>query len=78
MLSLHLAKSLVSPNTQACRVAMAIPEIVEPVPGETTVTNPKPPYTVMVVGDDTLAGDYGFDPLLLADTPKKLAWFREW
>tara|TARA_B110000046_G_C12688116_1_gene271445 strand:- start:83 stop:451 length:369 start_codon:yes stop_codon:yes gene_type:complete len=31
----------------------------------------------MCVGDNTLAGDYGFDPLLIADTPKKLAWFRE-
>jgi len=29
------------------------------------------------VGDEYLAGDKGFDPLLLADTPKKLLWFRE-
>jgi hypothetical protein len=31
----------------------------------------------MCVGDKTLAGDMGFDPLLIADNPKKLAWFRE-
>merc|ERR1740127_300849 len=41
------------------------------------ISDPKPPYTTMCVGDQTLAGDFGFDPLLLADTPKKLAWFRE-
>ena len=29
------------------------------------------------VGDEYLAGDFGFDPLLLADTPKKLLWYRE-
>jgi len=46
-------------------------------PGETAVTKPLPPYTTMVVGDKTLAGDFGFDPLLIADNPKKLAWFRE-
>jgi hypothetical protein len=45
-------------------------------PGETAVTKPLPPYTTMVVGDKTLAGDFGFDPLLIADNPKKLAWFR--
>jgi len=35
------------------------------------------PYTTVRVGDGYLAGDKGFDPLLLADTPKKLLWFRE-
>merc|ERR1711990_189572 len=29
------------------------------------------------VGDKTLAGDAGFDPLDLADTPEALAWYRE-
>ena len=29
------------------------------------------------VGDGYLAGDVGFDPLYLADTPKKLMWYRE-
>merc|ERR1719324_2268059 len=31
----------------------------------------------MKVGDQTLAGDMGFDPLQLADTPESLAWYRE-
>merc|ERR1719224_137477 len=31
----------------------------------------------MMVGDNTLAGDAGFDPLQLADSPDKLAWYRE-
>ena len=36
-----------------------------------------PPHKTVRVGDEYLAGDFGFDPLLLADTPKKLLWFRE-
>merc|ERR1719436_1459293 len=31
----------------------------------------------MQVGDKTLAGDMGFDPLQLADSPDKLAFYRE-
>ena len=31
----------------------------------------------MMVGDKTLAGDFNFDPLQFADTPEKLAWYRE-
>ena len=31
----------------------------------------------MMVGDNTLAGDMGFDPLQIADSPDKLAWYRE-
>ena len=31
----------------------------------------------MMVGDNTLAGDMSFDPLQIADTPEKLAWYRE-
>merc|ERR1711988_1491833 len=31
----------------------------------------------MMVGDGTLAGDMSFDPLMIADTPDKLAWYRE-
>jgi len=38
---------------------------------------PPPPISVMKVGDQTLAGDMGFDPLQLADTPESLAWYRE-
>merc|ERR1719407_275458 len=31
----------------------------------------------MMVGDKTLAGDMNFDPLQIADSPDKLAWYRE-
>ena len=44
---------------------------------EVEVPKPPPAIEVMRVGDKTLAGDYGFDPLGLADEPKKLAWYRE-
>ena len=30
----------------------------------------------MRVGDQTLAGDMSFDPLMISDTPEKLAWYR--
>merc|ERR1719409_2611129 len=38
---------------------------------------PPPLIKTMMVGDKTLAGDMNFDPLQIADTPDKLAWFRE-
>merc|ERR1719231_905497 len=31
----------------------------------------------MMVGDKTLAGDMNFDPLMISDSPDKLAWYRE-
>eukprot|EP00964_Phaeocystis_antarctica_P022080 scaffold12257_cov66-Phaeocystis_antarctica.AAC.1 len=41
------------------------------------VPAPPPLISTMRVGDKTLAGDWNFDPLGLADEPKKLAWYRE-
>merc|ERR1719152_455198 len=38
---------------------------------------PLPKIKTMRVGDKTLAGDMNFDPLMIADTPEKLAWYRE-
>merc|ERR1719240_1857765 len=38
---------------------------------------PLPLIKTMMVGDKTLAGDMSFDPLMIADTPDKLAWYRE-
>jgi hypothetical protein len=35
---------------------------------------PLPPIKTMRVGDNTLAGDMGFDPLQIANMPEKLAW----
>lgn len=31
----------------------------------------------MMVGDGSLAGDMGFDPLRISDDSEKLAWYRE-
>merc|ERR1711966_456097 len=36
-----------------------------------------PKIMTMRVGDKTLAGDMGFDPLQIADNSEKLAWYRE-
>merc|ERR1719248_336350 len=44
---------------------------------EAVAPPPLPKIKTMMVGDKTLAGDMNFDPLMLADTPDKLAWFRE-
>jgi len=44
---------------------------------EVEVPAPPPLIETMRVGDKTLAGDWNFDPLGLADEPKKLAWYRE-
>merc|ERR1711990_1418162 len=38
---------------------------------------PLPKIKTMMVGDKTLAGDMSFDPLMIADSPDKLAWYRE-
>merc|ERR1719450_233718 len=38
---------------------------------------PLPAIKTMMVGDGTLAGDMGFDPLQIADNSDKLAWYRE-
>ena len=48
-----------------------------PPPADSGGQKPKPPHVTVRVGDGYLAGDSGFDPLLLADTPKKLMWYRE-
>ena len=40
-------------------------------------TPPKPKVDSLRVGDGILAGDVGFDPLGLADTPRALSWYRE-
>merc|ERR1712050_701713 len=45
--------------------------------GEPPPPPPLPKIKTMMVGDQTLAGDMGFDPLQLADNSEKLAWYRE-
>merc|ERR1740138_2001256 len=64
MSSAHASRSLVSMQQAA------------------TVDTPPPPpplpkIKTMKVGDGTLAGDMNFDPLMISDSPDKLAWYRE-
>merc|ERR1719223_1409956 len=63
----------------ALRVAPGAIRMQEVATAEPAVAPPPPlpKIKTMMVGDKTLAGDMGFDPLGLADTPDKLAWFRE-
>ena len=68
--------------TAALRVApgtlrMQESATVEVAPPPPPLPPPLPKIKTMRVGDNTLAGDMGFDPLGLSDTPDKLAWFRE-
>merc|ERR1719446_1909590 len=70
MLSLAAASSIsftprVAPSTIRMQEAAAIAE------------PPPPAIKTMMVGDKTLAGDMNFDPLMIADSPDKLAWYRE-
>ena len=46
---------------------------------ETPMPEPEPIAAIKTirVGDKQLAGDMGFDPLSIADTPESLAWYRE-
>jgi len=57
---------------RSCFARMNAADVVAPEPPEQL-----PPHQTVRVGDEYLAGDVGFDPLLLADTPKKLLWYRE-
>merc|ERR1719454_2649656 len=60
----------VTRSTIAVRMEAMAPEEVAPPP-------PLPKIKTMMVGDGTLAGDMNFDPLMIADSPEKLAWYRE-
>jgi len=68
--------SVRAPPTASSRVVRMTAESVAPSPPIEPI-EVVPPHQTVRVGDEYLAGDMGFDPLLLADTPKKLLWFRE-
>merc|ERR1712228_380272 len=70
------ADALTSPAAMPSRLAIRMQE------SAVEVELPPPPPALpkiktMRVGDGTLAGDVGFDPMQLADTPDKLAFYRE-
>ncbi|KAL1511568.1 hypothetical protein AB1Y20_006362 [Prymnesium parvum] len=63
-------------------VGLHAPRVTPKVRMDVVLEEPPPPpplpkIKTMRVGDQTLAGDMAFDPLQLADTPDKLAWYRE-
>ena len=71
-----MALSFAAPSMLAFRapltnLRMEAPAVEAPPPP------PLPKIKTMMVGDQTLAGDMSFDPLMIADTPEKLAWYRE-
>merc|ERR1719267_272641 len=74
MLALHSSTVAFTPlafsRTSPIRMQEAVAE-------EAPAPPPLPLIKTMRVGDKTLAGDAGFDPLELADTPEALAWYRE-
>eukprot|EP00316_Scyphosphaera_apsteinii_P012622 CAMPEP_0119308968 /NCGR_PEP_ID=MMETSP1333-20130426/13208_1 /TAXON_ID=418940 /ORGANISM="Scyphosphaera apsteinii, Strain RCC1455" /LENGTH=226 /DNA_ID=CAMNT_0007312855 /DNA_START=50 /DNA_END=731 /DNA_ORIENTATION=+ len=60
------------------RASIRMQETVPPPPIEMPPAPPPlPKIKTMRVGDGTLAGDAGFDPMQLADSPDKLAFYRE-
>ena len=74
-LSLNVATFSFAPITvlPQSRAAVRMQEAV----AETPPPPPLPLIKTMKVGDGTLAGDANFDPLQIADSPEKLAWYRE-
>ena len=74
--SCSLAFAPVAPAAFAPRVMVRMDEAAAVVE-EAPAPPPLPKIKTMMVGDKTLAGDFGFDPLQIADTPDALAWQRE-
>merc|ERR1719502_887907 len=60
----------------ALRPAVSV-RMEAPAIDEVAAPPPLPKIKTMMVGDGTLAGDANFDPLMIADSPEKLAWYRE-
>merc|ERR1719238_1988153 len=65
--------AVMAPRSMRAHVSMQEAAAVETPPPPP----PLPKIKTMMVGDKTLAGDMSFDPLMLAETPDKLAWYRE-
>merc|ERR1740138_1050131 len=66
------------PMMSSARAARSVVSMQEAAAVETPPPPPPlPKIKTMKVGDGTLAGDMNFDPLMISDSPDKLAWFRE-
>jgi hypothetical protein len=68
-----------APDPDASTPRIAAPRMTTTMEAPPAVEAPPPPpaITTMRVGDQTLAGDMNFDPLMISDSPKALAWYRE-
>ena len=76
--ALSLASTSFAPATVAApRAAVQVRMDAMSMPEEPPAPPPLPKIKTMMVGDKTLAGDMGFDPLQLADNSEKLAFYRE-
>merc|ERR1712032_802197 len=76
--SAMLALAVFAFSSRPSPLALRSHAVMQESVAEAPVAPPPPPaISVMRVGDKTLAGDWGFDPLQLADSPSKLAYFRE-
>jgi len=73
---LETAHAFAPATTMASRSTVRMQEAAA-VEEEAPAPPPLPKIKTMMVGDGTLAGDMGFDPMQLADNSEKLAWYRE-
>merc|ERR1711966_158608 len=74
--SCSLAFAPVAPAAFAPRAMVRMDEAAAVIE-EAPAPPPLPKIKTMMVGDKTLAGDFGFDPLQIADNSEKLAFYRE-
>ena len=76
-LSLSSCSLAFAPMAPAAFAPRTMVRMQEAAVEEAPAPPPLPKIKTMMVGDKTLAGDFGFDPLQIADTPDALAWQRE-
>ena len=76
-LSLSSCSVAFAPMAPAAFAPRTMVRMQEAAVEEAPAPPPLPKIKTMMVGDKTLAGDFGFDPLQIADTPDALAWQRE-
>jgi len=75
--AVSIASASFAPVVSFARAAPLTIRMDAMAPVEPPPPPPLPAIKTMQVGDKTLAGDMGFDPLQIADSPDKLAWYRE-
>ena len=76
-LSLSSCSLAFAPMAPAAFAPRAMVRMEAAVGEEAPAPPPLPKIKTMMVGDKTLAGDFGFDPLQISDSPDAYAWQRE-